>query len=152
MKLSIFVVFCLFLTLQYESVSCGVVQSFLEKGHEVIETVRKDVQNVFHLNKNEKDDKVAEKENSDKETEPEKISTTTELNKTEKKENTETKNEDKNEVLTTTAKSSSTTASTDKIAAPEESSAESQQGRENFKASCASGYKRTADGRCKPTY
>ncbi|KAJ2950661.1 hypothetical protein O0L34_g8921 [Tuta absoluta] len=155
MKLYIFVVFCLFLTLQCETVSCGLVTTFIEKGHKVIDTVKEDVKNVLHLNKNKEEDNAVETEKLKKQNEPEKISISTESNKTDKKETTETEIKDKNEVVTTTAKSSSTTESTDIIsstAAPAQNSTETKEGRENFKASCAAGYKRTADGRCKPTF
>ncbi|KAJ2950664.1 hypothetical protein O0L34_g8924 [Tuta absoluta] len=146
MKLSIPVVFCLILALQYTSVYCGLVNNLFERGHETIETVKEKIQDILNLNKKGKED------------EPDTLSrgplpinsvkqTVSEMNKKDNIEKvTTTPIRRANSTTTTAAVTTSTVMST----TPASNSTEPQEGRDAFKGdACAKGYKPTTDGRCK---
>lgn len=159
MKLIFFIIFCIFITLQYEPVRGGLVKDIFGQVHDTA----KQVGSVFYLNKKnenktpddfnkaketdnkheikpeedhkENDDTLVKKpeENEDKHVEPVQ-NPKQDDKKTEDKPKESNSNENIASVVT------STIAST------------TQGGRENFLGACAPGYVRTADGRCKPSF
>lgn len=162
MKLSVFVICCVIVTLQYEPVKGGLVKDFFGQVHETAQHVREDVRNTLHLNgkddkkdpdetdkqKNEAPQKENKNENDVKPEEGSKETEGTSLKETEKKDEgkkvepgqnakePETKTEDKPK---------------DEVAGGA-SPKDDKDGKENFTGACASGYVRTVDGRCKPSF
>lgn len=173
MKLSFVILCSILVTLQYESVEGGLVKDFFGQVHETAQHVRNDVKNVLHLNKkdeNKKPDdvdkvsdetpaketdnknevKLEENQKEKKDTsvkEPEKNDEDKDVEPVQNAKQHEKKDEDKpkesnpneNSVPAVTSNTNSATNDT-------------QDGRENFAGACASGYVRTADGRCKQSF
>lgn len=168
MKLSFFILCCIFITLQYESAEGGLVKDFFGQVHDTAQHVRNDVRNVLHLNKkdenkkpdetNKESDQTPAKETDIKnEVKPQegqkeiKVASVTELEnknveQVQQAKQPAIKNEDKpkesdhneNSVPAVTSTTVSNTVDKD--------------GRENFTGACAPGYVRTADGRCKQSF
>lgn len=154
MKLTLLFAGCLIFTIIYQ-VEGGLVKDLLVKVHKTAEVVREDVKKVWrpdsvtepsttpsHDDKNgvtsssgvatvsEPEVKPVEKKES------ENVAPLTGQNK-KPDENIPKAEKEEKHVEATTVSISTTTE---------------EKGRENFKAACATGYGRTPDGRCKPTF
>ncbi|XP_049865652.1 growth-blocking peptide, long form-like [Pectinophora gossypiella] len=141
MKYSFFVLIFAITVINYETVNCGIVKNFFDDVHNTAHKVREDIKDLLHPKKGEDTPTKAQEEVSVKEP-------------TVKPAEQPSKSEEKPVEVTTTstpkAASDSTVATT---AAPASNVTTTEKdGRENFKGSCATGYARTADGRCKPTF
>ncbi|XP_026326370.1 growth-blocking peptide, long form-like [Hyposmocoma kahamanoa] len=173
MKLSFFILCCIFVTIQYESVRGGLVKDFFGQVHDTAQHVRNDVRNVLHINKkdetknpdeiNKVGDETPAKETGNKnEVKPEegqKEKEDTSVKESEKNDDsknvepvqngkqhdnkTEAKPEESNHNENSESTVTSTTVSTING---------THDGRENFTGACAPGYVRTADGRCKKSF
>lgn len=154
MKICFFVLCCLVSTLHYKSVMGGLVKDFFEKVHDTAHTVREDLEKSLHLNGHDTNSTETEKEkdqvptetnvekNKESSTNIPTTSTTTTAPKVET-----TPSTTQSVTVSTTASTVTTTVAT----GPNANTTEGE-GRENFKATCQTGYQRTADGRCKPTF
>lgn len=174
MKINIhFIFFSLFLITLFENAQSGLVIGFVEKIHDSIHKVHEDVHNLFrpkeNNNKNLSSDGY-QRENQDNKP-PSTVATNIKQDNNEKiifADVDDTRNEksmNNNNSIVTPADIGLWTT-TDKTGTTEEilifssspstpsplSTTTKKEGRENFAAGCSTGYKRTPDGRCKPTF
>lgn len=171
MKLSFFILCCIFVTLEYEPVRGGLVKDFFGQVHDTAQHVRTDVRNVLHLNKNDENKKPQEvnkegdevpatdnknevkpeenhKDNEDISVKkPEKNDEDKNVEPVQNAKQHEKKTEDKlqesnnNENNVPAVTSTAVSATND-----------TQDARENFSGACEPGRVRTADGRCKLSF
>ncbi|KAJ8726975.1 hypothetical protein PYW08_015372 [Mythimna loreyi] len=144
MKLTISILFCVILTLQYNGVD-GKLKNFFEKIHGSVhgaaDKVKEDLNNFFHPDANKQQENQNESSN---------------IHFVESEENTDAAAAAKRPVeVTPTTSTTQTPAVTDPSSfnattlAP---STTTKDGRENFDGGCLTGFMRTPDGRCKPTF
>ncbi|XP_068627654.1 plasmatocyte-spreading peptide-like [Battus philenor] len=128
MKLSLFVFLCVGVTLLSNSVNGDVVVDLFGRIQQSAQKIGDDIKNVFQNNGRRR---------SQYKYEPVKVS---------KPEESEEDRIVFERPVTSTQATLTTTKATAKTNGTE------QEGRENFRGACATGYERTADGRCKPTF
>lgn len=157
MKIYLIISCCLFLSINYEPVSGGLVPELFEKVNNITNNAKEDIANAAHFN--EQDSKAIQA-NIEKNIAGAEVETVT---KNVKKDNgvsittliismattasSATKIETTQSTQVTTMVTPTTTAGTETITTSTDG-----EGRENFKASCLPGYQRTTDGRCKSNF
>ncbi|XP_073964362.1 growth-blocking peptide, long form-like [Choristoneura fumiferana] len=151
MKLTLLFAGCLIFTIIYQ-VEGGLVKDFFGKVHKTADIVREDVKKVWRPDSVAESSTTAIHDDKNGETSTA-AANTPEVKPAEKKESEnlaplsgENKKSDENipKVEKEEKHEEATTVST--------STSTEKEGRENFKAACATGYGRTPDGRCKPTF
>lgn len=144
MKFTIAILFCVVLSLQYSA--NGSPQNFIanyrQKLHESINNINQNVRSLFHPNENKKLQQNNDAASSiffvEEESEEDFAAAAAARRPV--------------EVTTPSTTTSTTTTTTVKPVETTTKNATDDKGRENFAAGCATGYQRTADGRCKPTF
>ncbi|CAK1578338.1 unnamed protein product [Parnassius mnemosyne] len=128
MKLSIFILFCYVITILSLQIKGDVVVDLFGKIQESAQRIGDDIKSVFqskNRRNNQYESRIVFKTDEDA---PDKTTATNVVTNT--------------QVPVTTVKSDSDSKTNGTV----------PDGRENFRGACATGYERTADGRCKPTY